>query len=231
LEVGGCGHEKYLPNLAGHCFIDHTLSYGFGSIPDVQFSAADPTRQPTWWNYLRAFGARWFVAMSGPLTVPFAVLAVYAPATYQKIILATLAVVCAGFSSYWVWRAERQARNAAEDRATEAETTLRKKDDKTWKVTKLSEFVEEGDKLRHDILTPGADGAVWQIALEAWLNGVNDLLAEHCAPQASVRFKDLSNMLRGIYFGVPHDYQDHYSALERRIQNLHQILEKPDVFI
>ena len=187
--------------------------------------------RPTLWNYLRAFGARWFIAMCGPLTVPFAVFAVFVPGTNQKIILSTLAVACAGFSSYWVWRVERLARNAAEDRATEAEGAIRKKEDKTGKAKRLSEFADEAHKLREEICRPGVDISVWQADVQVWTDGVYGFLVEQCAPQASVKFKDVSNMLRSHYGGVPSDCQNHYGVLERRIKSLHAILDNPGVYL
>jgi hypothetical protein len=74
-------------------------------------------QEPTLRNFFRAFGARWFISMSGPTTVPFAVAAVFVPSTWQKVILVALAVLCGLLSSYWVWRIERQARNEEFTRA------------------------------------------------------------------------------------------------------------------
>jgi hypothetical protein len=58
--------------------------------------------------FLRAFGGRWFVAMSGPATVPFAIVALFVESTWAKTLFVLLAVMCAGFASYWVWHDERQ---------------------------------------------------------------------------------------------------------------------------
>lgn len=49
--------------------------------------------------------------MCGPLAVPFAVAAVILPSTWQKTLLEVLAALCAAFSSYFVWRIERLAKN------------------------------------------------------------------------------------------------------------------------
>lgn len=66
--------------------------------------------------FVRAFGARWFVAMSGPFTVPIAVLlAFFVDSKFQKVLFTTLAVVCAVFSSYWIWRRERKAKLAVQE--------------------------------------------------------------------------------------------------------------------
>jgi hypothetical protein len=47
--------------------------------------------------------------MSGPLTVPFAIAAVFVPQVWLKILLAVLSLVCAVASSYAVWRRQREA--------------------------------------------------------------------------------------------------------------------------
>jgi len=71
-------------------------------------------------SYLRAFGIRWFVAMSGPLSVPLAVLAYYIQNDTAKIVLFATAIFCAIFSSYWIWKVEREARTSAVGQLREA---------------------------------------------------------------------------------------------------------------
>jgi hypothetical protein len=65
-------------------------------------------------NYLRAFVARWSVAMSGPLSVPLAIMAFFIQNDTTKTVLFFTAVICAVFSSYWIWKIEREARISAE---------------------------------------------------------------------------------------------------------------------
>lgn len=62
-------------------------------------------------TYLRAFFADWLTGMSGPLSVPFAALAVWSEQRQQKIIWGCLAVFAAMFGSYRVWRKERITRH------------------------------------------------------------------------------------------------------------------------
>jgi hypothetical protein len=61
--------------------------------------------------FFAAFGHRWFTLMSGPLTVPFAGLAVYLDQIWQKTLFGVLAVLSAGITSYAVWRSERVRAN------------------------------------------------------------------------------------------------------------------------
>ena len=60
--------------------------------PDLRFIA-----------FLRAFGESWLTKMSGPLTVPFAIAALFMSG-YPRLIFAVLALAAGVFSSYHVWR-------------------------------------------------------------------------------------------------------------------------------
>jgi hypothetical protein len=61
--------------------------------------------------FLRSFGESWLTLMSGPLTVPFAVATIFVPGLY-KLLFGALAIVSGVFSSYRVWRNERERVNA-----------------------------------------------------------------------------------------------------------------------
>jgi hypothetical protein len=63
------------------------------------------------WAFFAAFGHRWLTLMSGPLTVPFAALAVYLDQIWQKTVFGILAVLSGGVTSFIVWRAERARAN------------------------------------------------------------------------------------------------------------------------
>ncbi len=67
--------------------------------PDLRFTA-----------FLRAFGENWLTKMSGPLTVPFTLAALFVPA-YLKPIFAGLAITSGVFASYQVWRNARASGN------------------------------------------------------------------------------------------------------------------------
>lgn len=62
--------------------------------------------------YARAFFADWMSGMSGPLTVPFAALAIWSAQGKQKIIWGCLAVAAGLLGSYRVWQRERVANQA-----------------------------------------------------------------------------------------------------------------------
>jgi len=74
-------------------------------------------------TYLRAFFADMLTGMSGPLSVPFAALALWASGRTQKILWGCLAVLCAIFASYRVWRNERRDAGAQLEAVTSAKAT------------------------------------------------------------------------------------------------------------
>jgi len=65
-------------------------------------------------DFVRAFGVRWFVAMSGGLGVPLTVFSYFVAGDIAKFILFLTGVGCAVFSSYWVWAVQHEARLKAE---------------------------------------------------------------------------------------------------------------------
>jgi hypothetical protein len=66
-----------------------------------------PERDAGFRIYLKAFFEDTLTGMSGPLSVPFAVLALFVSSHGQKSLYASLTVFCAVFASYRVWRKDR----------------------------------------------------------------------------------------------------------------------------
>jgi hypothetical protein len=62
----------------------------------------------TFSEFVHAFRAQWFAAMSGGLSVPFAALAVWADSKYAQAIFAALAFAAVWFAAFHVWKAERK---------------------------------------------------------------------------------------------------------------------------
>jgi hypothetical protein len=65
-------------------------------------------------DFIRTFVARWFIAMTGPLSVPLAIGGSFATQDVLRIGLFLTSISCVIFSSYWAWREERIARRKAE---------------------------------------------------------------------------------------------------------------------
>ena len=66
-------------------------------------------------DFIRAFGVRWFVAMSGGLGVPLTAAGVFFEPIVVKVVFFVTAVFCFVFSSFWIWKVEHEARLKAED--------------------------------------------------------------------------------------------------------------------
>lgn len=65
-------------------------------------------------DFVRSFSVRWFVKMSGGLGVPLTISSYFVDGYAAKSILFLTGVVCAVFSSYWIWNVERISRLDAE---------------------------------------------------------------------------------------------------------------------
>jgi hypothetical protein len=74
---------------------------------------------PTWISFSKALGDDWLTKMSGPLSVPFAVLALVFKDRLAGILFGALAFVCLVVASYAVWRRERIAVRVLEREVTE----------------------------------------------------------------------------------------------------------------
>jgi len=53
--------------------------------------------------FLKSFTGRWFLLMSGPLTVPLGFAAVFVPSAWMRILFGLLTLTCGVFSAYRVW--------------------------------------------------------------------------------------------------------------------------------
>lgn len=64
--------------------------------------------KPGPYAFSRAILARWFTAMSGPLSVPTAIAALFVPNEIAKLLLGLTAIACLVFTGYWIWKTERE---------------------------------------------------------------------------------------------------------------------------
>lgn len=137
-------------------------------------------------SYIRAFGVRWFVAMSGPLSVPLAVITYFVQNDTAKIILFTTTLLCAIFATYWVWKSELEARIKVEAALDNRETR------KNIRIA-LSTFHQEGQALRarceldiHD--PPSVDDS------NLWAKTIENYIQEWLDESWIVLFRDDSNI-------------------------------------
>ncbi len=71
--------------------------------------------------------------------------------------------------------------------------------------------------------------SAWNDAVKAWANDANRLLSTF-SPQASATFLHEPGGPLLDYYRVPMNARDHYQFLLTRLNNLHSIMEKPDVY-
>lgn len=74
--------------------------------------------------FLAAIVSSWFSGMSGPLSVPLTVAAVFVQNDTAKVLLALTAVICFWAAAYTVWVRERTARNQTEAAKDEVEAKV-----------------------------------------------------------------------------------------------------------
>ena len=68
-------------------------------------------------HFFAAFNGQWLTRMSGPLTVPFTLLALFVPSSRLKLLFSTMAIMCAVVASFGVWVVEHRARLSADENA------------------------------------------------------------------------------------------------------------------
>jgi hypothetical protein len=88
------------------------------SVPVSSSDELKPTRiryrAPTVRKYLGEFLETWASRVSGGLSVPFAIVALFVPSIWAKVPFLGLAMVCLGVASYQVWRKEWKRAEEAE---------------------------------------------------------------------------------------------------------------------
>jgi hypothetical protein len=169
-------------------------------------------------SYIRAFGVRWFVAMSGGLGVPLTIASYFVAPDAAKVILFLTGVVCIIFSSYWIWKVEREARIKAEELVNNRENR------KNVRMA-LSAFLMDGQTLmsRCDDQTvppPNDDANAWQQETETFL--LNSLDESYI-----VRFRDGSGIMPAVRVqrelpSLPH--VNLWSKLYKRVVRLHEFI-------
>jgi hypothetical protein len=71
--------------------------------------------------------------------------------------------------------------------------------------------------------------AGWKTEVNGWTQSVTAFLREKCSNQAAASF--VHNPVRlPLTLNVASDAKDHYYTLQMRLDNLRQIMEKPDVY-
>jgi hypothetical protein len=130
--------------------------------------------------------------MCGPLTVPFAVAALFVKSENYKVLFGILALLCLGFSSYWIWRAERKKRIktkrllgdkvaalhrqiAGLNAATKSDDPKIEKARRRWIRETLGDLLAEGERIKMGAVSMRAG---WGNDHRRWLEKTRAFLTE-----------------------------------------------------
>ena len=108
--------------------------------------------------------------MSGPLSVPFAIAAIFVESQTAKILLGLTALACFWASAYYVWKPER-GRVVELEATADRDAVAREAKDKLWELrTEGYALVRDG---RKRVVDP-AGASAWQAQYDDWLARVLD---------------------------------------------------------
>jgi hypothetical protein len=79
----------------------------YRAVGDLRMSD-DKAEPPSLRSYCKAMGGTWFTVMSGPLSVPAAIAALWVASQTAKILLGLTAFACVWAAAYAVWKTERK---------------------------------------------------------------------------------------------------------------------------
>jgi hypothetical protein len=159
----------------------------------------------TFSNFLKAFAASWFTRMSGPLSVPLAIGAVFVPSDLVKLILAITAVICGVSASFSVWRRERLARLAE---APAGKRMIVK--------NAIGAAIREAEQLYRQ----SAD----RQRVEAWGTQINNVIVAAFGEGESALFLSDAGLVSYVHDGMKQEM----IWLERRIRRLNELLTRAD---
>lgn len=71
---------------------------------------------------------------------------------------------------------------------------------------------------------------LWLQELKEWGEEVGDFLTKRCSPHALARFLDISNMTAGTYLGIHTRAQTPLRNLNKALENLSVIMDRPETY-
>ena len=129
-------------------------------------------------DFLRAFFAEWSFAMSGPFSIPLAVIGILSPNEIAKVVLLAMSLICLVVASFLIWRRERLRALDAKPRLDilyepdESRFVERERFNLDWLTRRLSVCVRNTGKLQanncqvfFDKITPNEGTLVVRIPL------------------------------------------------------------------
>jgi hypothetical protein len=177
------------------------------------------TKEPSPREFVLAFREQWFAAMSGGVSVPFAVVAAFVDSKFGQAILIAMAFVAVWFAAYRVWKTERErALDAEAKRLTRAKVDAIKE--------ALARFLEEGDAIRRqcakeDQPPPTKKGQEWLDRLVKYITATDGLGASYVA-----RLHSSAGLPAGMTTIQSQPHSNLHSNIRFRLARLHEFLSE-----
>jgi hypothetical protein len=180
-------------------------------------------------KFFVAIGQDWLARMSGPLTVPFTVAALFVSASSYRYLFAVLAIVAYAVTCYRLWA-------HGDEELQKADTVIAKYRERAEALTWISHFADEGTALA--VGAPNEDAttmevARWRQSVETWRNTTTDALLS-LSIVAKEKFFDFDAGWEPREFAYEGKHQallSDLTLLEEKRRNLREIMEKADVYL
>lgn len=78
---------------------------------------------------------------------------------------------------------------------------------------------------------PPEEIAKWKREVNEWVTWTNDCMLEKCTVQASEKFLSDTETLPLTYASVPQDLNPYVRVLNRRLENLSKIIDRPEIYL
>jgi hypothetical protein len=114
-----------------------------------------------------------------------------------------------------VWQLDREHR-----KVMPAPTDLKSR------AERIAKFKLEGLALNDS----GFNDEGWLKRVDVWADETRAFL-ETCSQSAVGVWDDTTGLVNSMFLGVPNNHQQQYGLLQRRLQNLSKIQDKPDVYL
>jgi len=180
-------------------------------------------------QFFVAIGRDWLARMSGPLTVPFTVAALFVPASVYRYLFAILAIIAYAVTCYRLWA-------HGDDELQSAQAIIAKYRNRAEALTWVSHCVTQGTELAVDAPNEHAtkmEIARWKQSVEVWRTTTIDLLLS-MSLVAKEKFFDFDTGWEPAQFAHTGKHKDVVSdlmVLDEKRRNLREIMEKADVYL
>lgn len=190
---------------------------------------------------LAAFWHWWVAIVLGVLTVIqtiewFADITLLIP-LWAKLVFVFIAFTIAQFLAYYELRVKTEQRQ--EEQAPTKESGIgtiivHPPRIAQEKMRKLASFMNKGREKQHSVPNADADFAqvqTWVNAVGSWLRETYAFLSRECTPQAQAKFLDDAGVGDASYPGIAQEAQQGLKTLNRRLENLSKIMDRPEVYL